>query len=224
MKQWLCRIVGVAWACAAFAARADAAEGALKRFLDGVQTLDAHFEQMQTDDRGKSTGTSSGHLWLARPPPGKGVPGKFRWAYEKPYEQLSICDGEQLWSYDPDLKQATVRNAREALRGTPAALLSQRGALSEAFTVADAGPEGTAHLVKLTPKSKDSDFKSIELAIEASGAPTRMRFKDQIGGTSEIDFSDIKLNTKIDPAEFRFMPPKGVEIVHGDAPTTTPEQ
>jgi outer membrane lipoprotein carrier protein len=211
-------------ALAATAAQAESAEAALKRFVDGVQTLDARFEQVQTDDRGKITNRSSGHFWLARPGvSSKGEPGKFRWTYEKPYEQVSVCDGQQLWSFDPDLNQATVRDAKQALGGTPAALLSQRAVLSDAFTIADAGVEGKARLVKLKPKSKDSDFKSIELAIDPDGAPTRMRFADQIGGTSEITFSDTRLNTRIDPAQFRFTPPKGAEIVHGDGPSTTPE-
>ncbi|MDB5986464.1 MAG: lolA [Nevskia sp.] len=203
-------------------AHADSAQDALKRFVDGVQTLDTHFEQVQTDEAGKVTNRSSGHFLLSRPTAtSKGEAGKFRWTYEKPYQQVSVCDGSKLWSYDPDLNQVTVREAKQALVGTPAALLSQRGGLSDAFTVQDAGVDGEAHLVKLVPKSKDSDFKSIELAIDKNGAPQRMRFADQIGSTSEITFSEIKTNSKIDPAQFQFTPPKKAEIVHGDGPVTT---
>lgn len=199
-------------------AAADTAQDALKRFVDGVQTFEAHFEQAQTDERGQVTNRSSGQFWLGRPAAGaKSDVGKFRWSYEKPYEQVSVCDGARLWAYDPDLNQVTVRNAKSALAGTPAALLSQRAALADAFVVQDAGSEGEARLVRLLPKAKDSDFKSIELAIDKAGAPLRMRFQDQIGGASEVRFSAAKTNGAIDAKQFQFVPPKGTEVVDADA-------
>ena len=204
---------------ASAAAQADTAQDALKRFTDGVQTFDAHFDQVQTTDKGQVSARSSGHFWLARPAAGSGA-GKFRWSYEKPYVQATICDGAKLWAYDPDLNQVTVRDAKIALAGTPAELLSQKAALNTAFTVKDAGMEGDTRLVTLVPKSKDSDFKTIELALNKDGAPVRMRFADQIGGNSEVTFTEVHTNTKIDPAQFQFTPPKGAEIVNDGGITT----
>ncbi|MBL6751477.1 MAG: outer membrane lipoprotein chaperone LolA [Nevskia sp.] len=195
-------------------AHAESAQDALKRFADGVQSFQAHFEQVQTDEHGKVTGRSSGHFWLARPGAAGADTGKFRWAYEKPYEQFTVCDGSKLWTYDPDLNQVTVRDARQALAGTPAELLSQKGVFTTAFNVKDGGSQGGEHTVTLLPKSKDSDFKSIELALDAHGAPLQMRFSDQIGGRSEVTFTEVSTNTRIDPAQFRFAPPQGAEIVN----------
>jgi len=199
--------------------RSDSAQDALKRFTDGVQTFDAHFDQVQTTDKGQVTARSSGHFWLARPTAATGT-GKFRWAYEKPYVQATICDGAKLWAYDPDLNQVTVRDAKSALAGTPAELLSQKTALATAFTVKDAGMDGDTRLVNLVPKSKDSDFKSIELALNKDGAPVRMRFADQIGGNSEVTFTEVHTNAKIDASQFQFTPPKGAEIVNDGGITT----
>jgi outer membrane lipoprotein carrier protein len=204
---------------ASAAAQADSAQDALKRFTDGVQTFDAHFDQVQTTDKGQVTGRSSGHFWLARPTAANS-PGKFRWAYEKPYVQATVCDGAKLWAYDPDLNQVTVRDAKSALAGTPAELLSQKAALSSAFTVKDAGTEGDNRLVSLVPKSKDSDFKTIELALNKDGAPVRMKFADQIGGNSQVTFTEVHTNAKIDPAQFQFTPPKGAEVVNDGGITT----
>ncbi|MBX6419607.1 MAG: outer membrane lipoprotein chaperone LolA [Sinobacteraceae bacterium] len=206
------RLALLALAMAATAAHADSAAQTLKRFTEGVRTFEAHFEQVQTDDHGRVIATSSGHFWLQRPASGEGQ-GKFRWAYEKPYEQLTVCDGVKLWTYDPDLNQATVRDARAALAGTPAELLSQKGALERAFTL-EPGEDGAARSVRLIPKSQDSDFKSIELQLAADGAPLAMRFSDHLGGHSEVRFSDIRTNARIDPAQFSFTPPKGAEIVN----------
>jgi len=221
-KAFLCALgvlCGSASMLLAFDAQADTAQDALKRFTDGVQTFEAHFEQVQTTDKGQVSGRSSGHFWLERPG-AKGGAGKFRWAYEKPYTQATICDGAKLWAYDPDLNQVTVREARAALAGTPAELLSQKTALSTAFTVKDSGAEGDMRLVTLTPKSKDSDFKSIELALDKDGSPLRMRFADQIGGRSEVSFTEVHTNARIDPAQFQFTPPKGAEIVNDGGITT----
>jgi len=198
---------------------ADSAQDALKRFTDGVQTFDAHFDQVQTNDKGQVTARSSGHFWLARPSAGNAT-GKFRWAYEKPYTQATICDGAKLWAYDPDLNQVTVREAKSALAGTPAELLSQKTALNTAFTLQDGGMQGDTRQVTLLPKSKDSDFKSIDLTLNKEGAPVRMRFADQIGGISEVTFSDVHTNAAIDPAQFQFTPPKGAEIVNDGGITT----
>ncbi|GAC1629964.1 MAG: outer membrane lipoprotein chaperone LolA [Nevskia sp.] len=212
------RLTAVVLSLSSAAASADSAQEALKRFVDGVQTFEAHFDQTQTDERGQVTNRSSGMFWLGRPAAGaKSEVGKFRWAYEKPYEQVSVCDGARLWAYDPDLSQVTVRSAKAALAGTPAALLSQRAALGDAFVVQDAGGEGEARIVRLIPKAKDSDFKSIELAIDKAGAPLRMRFRDQIGGSSEVRFSATKTNGRIDDKQFQFVPPKGTEVVDADA-------
>jgi outer membrane lipoprotein carrier protein len=184
---------------------ATTAQDELKRFVDGVQSLQADFQQVQTDDRGKQLSSNTGHMWLSRP-------GRFRWAYQTPYQQLMVCDGHKIWFYDPDLSQVTVRPVDETLHGTPAALLSQRVALSEAFTLEDGGVQGRSHLVRLKPKSSDSDFKAIELWL-ADGTPTRMKFLDQLGGNTDINFSKIETNKKNDEKLFHFDPPKGVEVV-----------
>ncbi|HUP91452.1 MAG TPA: outer membrane lipoprotein chaperone LolA [Solimonas sp.] len=190
-------------------AHAEVASDALKRFVDGVQTLSAEFTQVQTDERGQTVANSAGRMWLQRP-------GRFRWDYREPYAQEMVCDGEKIWAYDPDLKQVTVRPAQEALQGTPAALLTQRTLLSDAFTLEDAGKQGGAQGVRLKPRSGDSDFKSIELWLVA-GVPQRMLFQDQLGGATEIRFSAVQTGQKIDPSKFQFKPPKGVEVVDGSA-------
>jgi len=218
MLKLLGKLAPLSLSLFSLAAYADSAQDALKRFVDGVQTFEAHFDQTQTDDHGQITNRSSGQFWLGRPASNsKADIGKFRWVYEKPYEQISVCDGARLWAYDPDLNQVTVRNAHTALAGTPAALLSQRTGLADAFAIQDSGSEGDARVVRLIPRNKDSDFKSIELAIDKAGAPLRMHFQDQIGGASDVKFTGIKVNGRIDEKQFQFTPPKGTEVVDADA-------
>jgi chaperone LolA len=197
-------------------ALAESADEALKRFVEGAQTISANFEQVQRDEKGGTVESSSGRMWIARPPAGSRGAGKFRWSYEKPYQQLMVCDGDRIWMYDPDLAQVTVRPAASALAGTPAELLSRRATLGGEFKVEDGGAKGDVHIVRLVPRASDGDFKSIELSLRGS-APVQMVFHDQLGGSSTVRFSDIQVNGKVDEAQFRFRPPKGVEVVEADA-------
>ena len=211
MKSFFSRFFSLCVLCALCAkslfvpASAAPAPDALQQFVQNVETLTARFEQVQKDDQGAVLQASSGRLWLARP-------GKFRWSYEKPYQQEIVCDGKTLWQYDPDLAQVMVRPAGATLQGTPAQLLTDRAALHRHFKVENLGREaGVAHL-RLLPKAKDSDFKSVELWLK-NGAPQRMRFEDPLGGASDVTFSDIRTNAAIDAVQFRFEIPKGVEVI-----------
>lgn len=202
-------------ALAASTATAAPSKDALQGFVDKVTTLSANFEQVQKDESGKVTQSSSGKLWLSRP-------GKFRWAYEKPYAQLMSCDGKTLWMYDPDLSQVTVRPAASSLQGTPVQLLTDRAALEKQFKVENLGAEGAMRKLRLTPLAAESDFKSVELWL-ADGVPQRLNFYDQLGGSSEVSFSAIKLNQKFEDSLFVFAIPKGTEVIQAP-PAAAPKK
>jgi outer membrane lipoprotein carrier protein len=190
------------------------AKDPLQRFVERVDTLSAHFEQVQKDEQGAVTQTSSGQLWLARP-------GRFRWAYEKPYAQLMSSDGKTLWMYDPDLAQVTVRQAGPSLQGTPVQLLTDRVALDRQFKLEDLGADHGARKLRLTPRAPESDFKGVELWL-TDGVPQRMNFQDQLGGSSEVSFSAIKLNPKLEDSLFVFRIPEGTEVIETPAAAPAP--
>ena len=194
---------------APFLAHAASAADELRQFVENVNTLSGRFAQTQTDEHGELVTSGAGTVAIQRP-------GQFRWAYEQPYEQLMVCDGKKIWAYDPDLAQVTVRDAGEALSGTPAELLAQNARLSDNFTITDLGETRGLRHVRLAPKSEQSEFKSIELWLKA-GVPQRLKFSDPLGGHTEVELRDLKVNTRLDPASFRFTPPKGVEVVDGVA-------
>jgi outer membrane lipoprotein carrier protein len=190
-------------------ALAASAEEELRQFVENVRTLQGRFVQTQLDEHGELVSSGAGFVAIAKP-------GRFRWAYDQPYEQLMVCDGQTIWAYDPDLKQVTVRPAGETLAGTPAELLAQKAKLAENFTTRDLGEKNGLRIVALEPKAEQSDFKSIELWLKA-GVPQRLRFSDPLGGVTEVELRDVKVNTALDDKQFRFTPPKGVEVVDGAA-------
>ncbi len=178
----------------------------LQQFVDGVRSLSAQFVQVQYDEKGAELDRRSGDFALSRP-------GRFRWNYTQPYEQLMVCDGEQIWNYEPDLDQVTVRPAGRVLQDTPAALLAQGSRLSERFTLEDGGRDGDAQIVRLQPKAADTDFSLIELWLKARGVPQRIRFHDALGGTTDVQFSAVSTAVIKNPAQFTFTPPAGTEVV-----------
>jgi len=194
---------------AADPARAGSADEELRQFVENVRTLNGRFVQTQTDEHGELVSSGAGMVAISRP-------GRFRWSYDQPYEQLMVCDGQKIWAYDPDLKQVTVRPAGETLAGTPAELLAQKAKLAENFTTKDLGEKDGLRVVSLEPKSEQSDFKSIELWLKA-GVPQKLRFSDPLGGNTVVELRDLKVNGPIPDAQFTFTPPKGVEVVEGAA-------
>ena len=190
-------------------AHAASAEDELRQFVENVRTLDGRFVQTQTDEHGELVSSGAGRVAISRP-------GKFRWSYDQPYEQLMVCDGKTIWAYDPDLKQVTVRPAGETLAGTPAELLAQKARLADNFTTKDLGEKEGLRVVSLEPKNDQSDFKSIELWLKA-GVPQRLRFSDPLGGNTLVELRDVKVNGSVADAQFTFTPPKGVEVVEGTA-------
>jgi outer membrane lipoprotein carrier protein len=186
----------------------------LQRFFDRVDTLQARFEQTVSDDKGGVRQRGSGTMTLSRP-------GRFRWEQTAPFKQLIVCDGDTIWVHDPDLDQVTKRPARAVLEGTPAALLAQGKGLTEQFTLEPGGAGEGAPSVKLVPKATDGDFQSIELWLKDS-VPARMRFNDALGGITDVTFSALQVNAKVDERQYRFVPPPGTEVIEADVATSEP--
>ncbi|MDN5939581.1 MAG: outer-membrane lipoprotein carrier protein LolA, partial [Salinisphaera sp.] len=119
----------------------------------------------------------------------------------KPYQQIIISDGDTFRFYDVGLSQVTIRPVTNGLRATPAQLLAGGTALDQAFEVSPGGRHDGLAWVQLVPSGKYSDFKEIRIGLDGS-TPTVMELDDKLGGTTRIQFTDIKTNTKIDPQQF----------------------
>lgn len=197
-----------ALACLAAAAQAQppgpAAER-VDRYLSRLTTLRAGFEQEVLDATGAVREQASGTLAIAKP-------GRFRWDYREPSEQLLVSDGRTLWLYDAELEQVTVRKADQALSATPASLLSGQGKASESFEVADAGRAEGVEWALLTPRLGDTDFREVRLGFRDGGLE-RMELVDRLGQTTRIRFTKVEINPVLADGLFDFRPPPGVDVV-----------
>jgi len=200
---------GVLLALIAFAAHGGA-QTPLDQYLDGMRTLRTEFSQAVTDGRGEQVQKAEGKLVIVRP-------GKFRWELTpagNPLAQLMIADGKNLWFYDRDLDQVSVKPAATALTATPASLLSGDGKLGEYFTVSADGRRDGFDWVKVVPKRSDADFREAQLAFRNAGAElTRMVLKDKLGQTVRLDFNSSARNVPVAEAEVQFSPPAGADVI-----------
>jgi outer membrane lipoprotein carrier protein len=186
------------------AAHADSLDR-FKSFLRDTQSARAEFEQKVYGRDGKLTQESSGSFVFQRP-------GRFRWNYAKPVDQLIVGDGERVWIYDRDLNQVTVRKLSNALGSTPAALLAGAGDVEKAFELRDAGSRDGLEWMEARPKEREAGFEVVRMGFGAQGVQA-MELVDHFGHTTRLRFSNLQRNPKIDPAEFRFQPPKGADVL-----------
>ncbi len=177
----------------------------LHQFLNNTRTLKADFSQMVIGKGGRKPQHSSGTVAISRP-------GKLRWDIQKPFPQLVVGDGENIWIYDPELKQVTVRKAGQAISGSPAALLAGSNELEKNFTLAEAGTEDGLNWVEATPKVSESGFEKVRLGFVGSDLKA-MELHDSFGQRTLIRFSGLERNPALPATTFKFVPPAGVDVV-----------
>lgn len=186
-------------------ARADAVTS-LEHFFQSTSTLSGDFTQQVFETGGPRISQSSGRFKLARP-------GRFRWSYLKPHEQLLISNGKKLWIYDKDLAQVTVRNVGKALGRAPIALLGGGTPLSKTYKLTDDGGRAGLQWVKLVPRDeKQSQFSRILLGLKGELVEQMVMF-DKFGHRTVIAFSHLRRNAPLPANDFVFVPPKGVDVV-----------
>lgn len=186
------------------AAQADGVSS-LKKFYDETHAVKADFHQIVTDKKGQKIQEVYGAMQLKRP-------NKFRWDYNKPFEQQIISDGKQVWLYDTELAQVSVRELSKALGSSPAALLAGDDSLDKNFKLVNAFRKDGLDWVSTNPKDSDTGFNKISLAFK-NDVIQEMDMIDSFGHQTKIVFSNVVQNPVIEPKTFLFQPPKGVDVV-----------
>jgi outer membrane lipoprotein carrier protein len=185
----------------------------LKTFIAATHSAQAEFSQEVLDQNGQRIQSASGIMQFQRP-------GKFRWTYQKPYEQLIIGDGEKFWLYDVDLNQVTVRKLGAALGSSPAALLSGSNEIEQGFLLAEDGVREGLEWLQATPKKKgagdrdqDSSFNRILMAFNNHSELVVMELNDLFGHKTVLRFSAMQRNPKLPEKLFHFTPPEGADVL-----------
>lgn len=197
-------VVLMMWMVAGPALAADAL-AQLRQFVAATRSAEGDFEQTVMARSGRKPQQAAGRFAFARP-------GKFRWEYELPYQQLLVGDGERLWSWDRDLNQVTVRPIGDALGSTPAAVLFGKGDLEQDFVLVDGGVADGLAWVDARPRAAESSFESMRIGLD-DGRLKRMELRDNFGQTTMIVFTRLQPNPALDAARFSFEPPAGADVI-----------
>jgi chaperone LolA len=141
-------------------------------------------------------------------------PNRMRWDYTAPDEQLIVGDGQTLWIFQPDLKQAIRAPLREAFQAqTPLTFLAGLGRVERDFDVTLEREDAERWLLKLVPKG-ETELGTLVLGVRKSDAGlAEARITDTLGTTTSLTFSDEERNIEIAADRFRFDPPAGVDVV-----------
>ena len=198
-------IACLALALAGAAVRANPASD-VEKYLAGLSSWSADFSQTIDDGQGKITRSAAGKFYLQRP-------GRFRWDYAEPSQQLVLCDGKQIWFYDKDLSQANVRSLDATLASTPAMLLSGTGSVADQFEIKQLPDEAGLHWYQLVPKHADTDFQVVRIGFTKNGELASMFLADKLNQITQLMFSNSKRNDKFAPDLFTFVPPPGVDVI-----------
>lgn len=177
----------------------------LSDFFSNTNSMRAQFSQIVTDKQGRKIQEVQGSMQLQRP-------NKFRWDYAKPYEQQIISDGKQVFLYDTDLEQVTIRELSKTLGSSPAALLAGGDAVEKSFTIKNAVRKDGLSWVLALPKDKESGFERVLLGFKAEKLH-KMELYDSFNHITLITFDAIERNPQLQESTFLFTPPKGVDVV-----------
>ena len=203
-RAGLFALLAAAALAAPMAARGSGLEQ-LNAFVEGAKSGRATFTQTVAGKGRPGAQESAGTFTFQRP-------GKFRWAYERPYEQLIVGDGAKLWIFDRDLNQVIVRKLDLALGASPAALLAGDNALQKNFDVTDAGRGEGLELIEAKPKAPESGFERVRIGFK-DNLPRMMELTDTFGNVTTLRFGSFERNPTLEATQFRFIPPKGADVV-----------
>lgn len=196
----------------AWPAHADGLQ-ALDTFLREVGSARADFTQVVTSPKKSGEAaprqrTSSGRFEFLRP-------DRFRFVYAKPFEQTIVADGQQLWLHDVDLNQVTVRDQKNALGSTPAALIASGGDLSSlrsAFDFKALPDKDGLQWVEAVPKARDGQLQRVRVGLRARQLAV-LDIEDGLGQRSELTFKGWQANPGLATGDFRFEPPAGADVI-----------
>jgi outer membrane lipoprotein carrier protein len=209
-------------AACALSARADGLES-LETFVKTVSSGRADFTQVVTapakEGQTARSKKSSGTFEFSRP-------NRFKFIYQKPFEQSIVADGQTLWLHDVDLNQVTARKQSSVLGSTPAALIAAAPdlrALQADFTLAAAPEKDGLQWVVATPKAKDGQLQTVRVGFRAGQAGGKtaaastelaaLEILDSFGQRSLLSFSNVQVNPSLPSATIQLKPPMGADVI-----------
>ena len=177
----------------------------LTDYLNNLYTFQANFTQSVFAANNQAKQISKGLIVVKSP-------DNFYLEYNEPYKLIYVADGKKLWSYDEDLEQVVVKEQGNLLINTPAMLLGNPKDLTESYRIEKTGVVEGWLWFELTPKKDNSNFETVGLAFDGDKL-VAMEMRDNFGQTTRLEFNHVKKNPTLTKNRFKFVPPKGVDVI-----------
>ena len=185
------------------------------QILDEVEKIytaagfSADFIQASTIKAMEITDSAAGNLWVK-------YPGKMRWVYQRPEEQIIVSDGEHLWIYRPEDNQVLRGQAATFFGdGKGAGFLSDIRKIRDDFQITLEDIRfGDFYSLVLVPRQKTWDLVRINLLVSKQNYHiTQVYTYNAYEDLTRIEFSNLKFNGAMDPSLFEFEMPANVDIL-----------
>ena len=186
-------------------ALADTAREQLRTFVAQVQSASGDFSQYTVGPQGQTKPAQRGKFLFMRP-------GRFKWDVIKPYAQQIVSNGREIYQFDPDLNQVTVRKVDQAIGASPAAILFGSGSLEQSFEVMALPDRESLVWLRAKPKQADAGFVHVDLGFK-DGIPHRIILLDAFGQTTHVELTALMRNPGLSTSNFDFLPPQGADVV-----------
>ena len=179
----------------------------VEKAYNGTNSLEARFEQRYHSKVFRRSRVSKGKVRFARP-------GFMDWNYESPKRRRYLLDGKDLWIHRVDEGELMVRRdydggeLQAALR-----FLWGRGRLDKGFKVALLRQNQERALLRLVPERPSGHYDQVRLAVRLKD----FRISDSVvvdaqGNENRFKFIGARYDKKLNSADFRFAPPKGLQV------------
>ena len=177
----------------------------LRSFVQAVQSATGSFSQFTVGPQGQTKPAQTGRFSFKRP-------GQFNWEVLKPYAQQILSDGQEIYQFDPDLIQVSVRKVDQAIGASPAAILFGSGALDQAFNMSVLPDKDGLVWLRALPRGGDAGFAHVDIGFQ-DGLPAHIILLDAFGQTTHVKLSGLVRNPRLASDAFKFVPPQGADVV-----------
>jgi len=175
----------------------------LSKVRNNLSALKAEFIQYEWLESNQKTDINSGTVWMQ-------APAQFRWQYIEPIEQLIVADGKQVWVYDEDLEQVTVKAQDNSLN--PIYVIINDELSKQHYDIKHEVNSQGLDWLSLTPKLHSEEVKSVWLAIKGD-VITQIKVFNHFDQTMVFEFMQVQRNPEVSDDLFTFVPPEGVDVI-----------
>ncbi len=182
----------------------------LQMRYEKIKDYQADFSQDAVLKLGQTTEKAFGKIYIKKP-------DMMRWDYDKPRRQQIIINKNEIIIYVPDEKQVMKDRAPQGSLNMTS-FITNVARIREDFNIAfyqnKKEPNSGRYFLELTPKKEGMNItKAVIEVSEKDFLIQRLSITDLQGNTTNVSFSDIRIDAGIKDSLFAFKIPKGVEVI-----------